>query len=77
MALLQTRVALRTDVRIAIGQRMWLHVSLSYNFVFHTNSSDFSRSQKSIENECRFFHAKEIIKYETRWEKGQGLTTIK
>ena len=34
MALLQTRVALRTDVRIAIGQRMWLHVFLSFKLCF-------------------------------------------
>ena len=56
MVLFQARITLHSYVRIAIGQRMWLHLILSYKLCFQQNltrllwkpENDRNRNRMSI-----------------------------
>ena len=81
MALFQTRITLHSYVRIAIGQRMWLHLILSYKLCFQQNLTRLPQKPENDRNRMSIFRAlyktKQITKYETMQEKGQDLATIK
>ena len=82
MALLQTRISLHSYVRIAIGQRMRLHLILIFKLCLKHNLLRLLWKPETDQNRMSIFRAmyktnKEITKYETMYEKDQGLTIIK
>ncbi len=78
MALLQTRISLHSYVRIAIGQRMRLHLILIFKLCLKHNLLRLLWKPETGRNRMSIFRAtyktnKEITKYETMY---QGMTTI-
>ena len=68
MALFQTRITLHLYVRIAIGQRMWLHLTLSYKLCLQHNLLRLLWKPKNDRNRMSIFRAKFKTKVFTKHE---------